>query len=70
LVAPTKQSFGVAGSQAELGNQDSEALVDLLARAITDDLVASNAESLADSRLASSRRTRDSVPNNALWDRL
>jgi hypothetical protein len=65
LVAPTKQSFGVAGSQAELGNQGDDALVDLLARAIADDTNAADSESLADGRSARSRRARMA---DAVWD--
>jgi hypothetical protein len=60
-VAQTKRSFGVAGSQAELGNQEEERelVVDLLARAIAADSVRDGIDGLADSRLAtSSRRVR------------
>jgi hypothetical protein len=68
LVAPTKQS---PPRPTELGNQDVEdaALVDLLARAITDEATTSSGEGLGDSRLATSRRIAltDDIWSGRLW---
>jgi hypothetical protein len=69
LIAPTKQSFGAAGSQTEFAKQDvgDESLVDLLAQAIADDVIAASDEPVSDSRLAMTRRARLSA---SIWSQM
>lgn len=62
LVAPPKQRFGAFGFHTELENQDDssgdDAVMNLLAHAIAEELVSADGGSLTDSRLATSRRAR------------